>query len=123
MDINDACWSEVFEADEIEEIRGFRSVEMPVMSMEVESYIQALNTLHPSQLYTKVDSGVHDIASDSSWLQKSYRDAFRLLQSDFFPMESQTEGNVVKRVWSSLDCCFDFSAIKSCIIKIMHKVV
>ncbi|EPB90443.1 hypothetical protein HMPREF1544_02651 [Mucor circinelloides 1006PhL] len=99
LDINDACWSEVFEADEIEEIRGFRSVEMPVMSMEVESYIQALNTLHPSQLYTKVDSGVHDIASDSSWLQKSYRDAFRLLQSDFFPMESQTEGNVVKRVW------------------------
>ncbi|KAK4520022.1 succinate--CoA ligase beta chain [Mucor velutinosus] len=113
LDVNDACWSEVFESDEIEEIRSFRSVEMPVMSAEVESYIQALNTLNPSQLYAKVDSGVHDIASDSSWLQKSYRDAFRLLQSDFFPMESQTEGNVVKRVWSCLDSCFDFSTIKS----------
>lgn len=113
MDVNDACWLEVFEAREMKEIRDFHSVELPIMSVEVETYLQELVDLDLHQWYTKIDSGVHDITSDSNWIQKSYRDAIRLLQSDFFPLESQTEGNVVRRVWSCVDSCFDFSTIKS----------
>lgn len=97
----------------MEGISGFCSVELPATSVEVETYLQDLADMNPEQLYSKVDSGVYDLASDCSWLQKSYRDGIRLLQSDFFPLESQTEDNVVRSVWSCLDSCFDFSTVKS----------
>lgn len=96
----------------MEETSRFRSVELPAMSVEVETYLQELADLNLQQLYSKVDSGVYGLASDCSWLQKLYRDGIRLLQSDFFPLESQTEDNVVRRVWSCLDSCFDFITVK-----------
>lgn len=113
LNITDSCWLEAFKKEERDEIRAYRIVELPAMSMEVEGYLQQLNTLDQDQLYEKIDSGVYEIASDSSWIQKAYRDAFRLLESRFFPIESQTEGNLVRRVWSCVDSCFDFSTIKS----------
>ncbi|GAN10042.1 hypothetical protein MAM1_0315d09576 [Mucor ambiguus] len=112
LDVNDKCWLDVFKPSEREEIRRSRAVELPVLSVEMETYLQELAYLDADQFYIKVDSGIHEISSGSSWLQKSYRDAFRLLQSDFFPLQSQTEGNVVRRVWSGLDSCSDFSVIK-----------
>ncbi|KAL7308129.1 hypothetical protein PS15m_012023 [Mucor circinelloides] len=39
LDINDTCWVDVFNKKERDEIRAFGSVNMPVMSVEVESYV------------------------------------------------------------------------------------
>ncbi|GAN04144.1 hypothetical protein MAM1_0056c03604 [Mucor ambiguus] len=86
---------------------------MPVMSVEVELYLNELADLDAIQLLEKVDAGAFPMESDCKWIQNSYRDAFRLLRSGFFPLNSQTEGNVMKQVWSCVDTCFDFSPIKS----------
>lgn len=97
LDVNDLCWSDLFKPNELAEIRRFRAVEMPGLSVEVETYLDQLRGLDAASQYIKIDSSVHPIASDSNWLQKSYRDTFRLLASGFFPFESQTEVNVVNQ--------------------------
>ncbi|KAG1061092.1 hypothetical protein G6F42_027769 [Rhizopus arrhizus] len=91
MDITDACWSKVFEEEEMDEIRDYRSVELPLMSEEVESYLKQLQDLPASELYEMVDGGDFEMITDSNWIQKSYRDTFRLLRSNFFPLQAQTE--------------------------------
>lgn len=113
LDITDTCWEDVFEEKERDEIRAFRSVTMPVMSVEVEAYLKQLENMPATELQKKVDCGNFLLKSDNNWIQKAYQDTFRLLRSGFFPLHSQTEENIVKRVWSSLDACFDFSTVKS----------
>lgn len=83
------------------------------MSVEVETYLWQLQNVSPFELQKTVASGDHAIESDSYWIQKAYLDAFRLLKSGFIPLQSQTEGNIVKRVWPCLDTCFDFSTVKT----------
>lgn len=112
MDVTDSCWLDVFGKEERDEIRGFRCVDIPDLSVEVDTYLNQLEDLDVSKLHERVDSGDFKMESDSKWIQKSYRDAFRLLKSDFFPIQNQTEGSVVKRVWSCVDTCYDFSTIK-----------
>ncbi|KAF1796628.1 hypothetical protein FB192DRAFT_1402969 [Mucor lusitanicus] len=113
LDISDKCWEKIFEKDEKNEIRSYRCTDLPVMSPEVESYLKELQGLSGVDLKKKVDSGDFPTESDSSWLQKSYQDAFRLVRSGFFPLQGQTETDLVKRVWSCVDTCFDFSVINS----------
>lgn len=111
LDVNDHCWFNVFDPDELAEIRGYRAVEMPAVSLEVESYFQQLHNLDSQSVYTKVHSGLYPIDSDLNWIQKSYLDTFRLSKSDFFLSKTQTEGNIMKRLWANLDSCYDFSFI------------
>ncbi|GAN11664.1 hypothetical protein MAM1_0789d11243, partial [Mucor ambiguus] len=113
LDITDSCWEDVFDDKEQDEIRAFRSVKMPAMSVEVETYLTQLENMPASELRKEVYRGDFAIESDCYWIQKSYQDSFRLLRSGFFPLHSQTEGNIVKRVWSCVDTCFDFSTVKS----------
>ncbi|KAL9547024.1 hypothetical protein PS6_007367 [Mucor atramentarius] len=112
LDITDSCWHDVFSPAERDEICGFQSIDLPNMSNEAEDYLQKLGGLDEVELLAKLESDELRMETDSNWIQKSYRDAFRLLRSDFFPLQNQTEGNVVKRVWSCVGSCFDFSSIK-----------
>lgn len=74
LDINGSCWFEVFEEKEREEIYRFRYVEMPSISVEIETYLQGMANLDPPGLYAKVDSDVFFGASHFNWIQKPYRD-------------------------------------------------
>ncbi|KAL0135298.1 hypothetical protein V8B55DRAFT_1299334, partial [Mucor lusitanicus] len=85
---------------------------LPVLSVEVETYIQELANSDPSELYTKVNADDFAMESDLNWIQKFYQDTFRLLRSGFFSLGSQTEANLIKRVWPCVDTCFDFSNIR-----------
>lgn len=102
----------MFDVKEMEEIRSFRFAELPVLSVEVETYIQELANSDPSELYTKVNADDFAMESDLNWIQKFYQDTFRLLRSGFFSLGSQTEANLIKRVWPCVDTCFDFSNIR-----------
>ncbi|CAO3615697.1 unnamed protein product [Mucor fragilis] len=112
LDVSDKCWLNIFQESEMDEIRRFRSVQKPLLSLEVETYFKELEDLDSEELFNKVDLGDYDVKSDLGWLQKSYRDTYRLLHSDFFPITSETEANVMRRVWSPLDTSFDFCQIK-----------
>lgn len=92
MDITDACWSKVFEEEERGEIRAYRSVELPLMSDEVESYLTQLQDLPASELYEKIGCGDFEMATDSNWIQKFYRDPFHLLRSHFFSITTPNRG-------------------------------
>ncbi|KAL9552064.1 hypothetical protein MBANPS3_003957 [Mucor bainieri] len=73
LDITDKCWDDVFTDNEKEEIRSFRVTELPVMSVEVETYLAQLQNLSAAEVCEKVDLHAFPLESDTNWVQKSYR--------------------------------------------------
>lgn len=109
FDISNACWVDVFNKKERDEIQAFGSVNLPVMSVEVESYLNGLADLDAWKSWCWCFSNGVRLQMDSKFLPR----CFSIIEIWFFPLSSQSEGNVVKRVLSCVDICFDFRAIKS----------
>lgn len=110
LNVQDSCWQEYFSPSEIEEIADYRSVDLPP-APELDIYLDGLKSLSPERLYTKLVSEELPIQSTNKWIQDSFYQSIRLFKSGFFPINNVTEGGLVKRIWSCVDACFDFSAI------------
>lgn len=108
LDANDGSWLEYFEENKLVEIRSHRCTDLPPMPEEVETYLEELKGLSPQELYTKLSSEEISLNSDIKWVQESFSQSVRLLQSGFVPISNITEGGLLKRVWGCVDTCFDF---------------
>ena len=81
------------------------------MPSDVSSYLNQLQGLTTDDLYKKLHDDNFPMGSNLEWIRVSYLSVFRLVRSDFFPINKRTEGDLVKKVWSIIDSCFDFGNI------------
>ncbi|KAK4520018.1 Asparagine-rich protein (ARP protein) [Mucor velutinosus] len=115
LNVRDKGWLKYFTSEELEEITTYKAINLPDVPEDVQSYLNDLRSLTPEDLYGKVVCEKLPLQSDKKWVQDSFYQCIRLLDSGFFPMNKNvTEGGLVKRVWGCLDTCFDYSEI-SCI--------
>ncbi|CAO0793120.1 unnamed protein product [Mucor circinelloides] len=112
FDVKDKCWTEYFSPDEVLEIQEYKSVNLPPVPNEMQFYLNQLKDVEAQDLYEAVISKKFGLESNGKWVQDCFYDCIRLLRSDFFPLTNVLEAGIVKRMWSCLDACFDFSAIK-----------
>ncbi|KAL7315135.1 hypothetical protein PS15m_006626 [Mucor circinelloides] len=78
----------------------------------MQFYLNQLKDVEAQDLYEAVISKKFGLESNGKWVQDCFYDCIRLLRSDFFPLTNVSEAGIVKRMWSCLDACFDFSVIK-----------
>lgn len=112
FDVKDKCWTEYFSPDELLEIQEYKSVNLPPVPNEMQFYLNQLKDVEAQDLYEAVISKKFGLESNGKWVQDCFYDCIRLLRSDFFPLTNVSEAGIVKRMWSCLDACFDFSVIK-----------
>ncbi|GAN11802.1 hypothetical protein MAM1_0985d11403 [Mucor ambiguus] len=113
LNVQDHCWQEYFTDSELDEIKYYKAIELPVLPSNVQVLLDDLKTTANSNLYNKVTQEIHASTSDEKWVQDAYNTCFRLIQSGVFPLSSDiTEQAIGKRMWSCLDACFDFSNIR-----------
>jgi len=112
LNVQDTCWNAYFSKEEIEEIKRFHAVELPLLPSDTSAYLDELKVTPKSMLYGKVNEGFFASNSDQKWIQDCYNACFRLVESGFFPLRDVTEQGIGKRMWSCVDTCFDFSAVK-----------
>lgn len=109
LNVQDTCWSAYFSPEEIEKIKRFDAVELPLLPFDTSAYVDELKATPKSILYDKVNEGTYASNSGRKWIQVCYNACFRLVQSGFFPLRDVTEQGIGKRMWSCVDTCFDFS--------------
>lgn len=112
LDAQDSCWESYFSEQEVDEIRCFRAVNLPVLLFDAKIFLDQLEATSKHSLYDKVNERTYAANSDEKWIQGAYNNCFRLIQSGFFPLHDVTEQGIGKRMWSCVDSCFDFSAVR-----------
>ncbi|EPB81138.1 hypothetical protein HMPREF1544_12160 [Mucor circinelloides 1006PhL] len=112
LNVQDTSWNAYFSEEEIEEIKRFHVVELPVLPSDTSTYLDELKVTPKSMLHGKVNEGTFACNSDQKWIQDCYNACIRLVQSGFFPLRHVTEQGIGKRMWSCVDTCFEFSAVK-----------
>ncbi|KAL9539817.1 hypothetical protein PS6_011040 [Mucor atramentarius] len=112
LDAQDSCWESYFSEQEMDEIRRFRAVNLPVLPFDVKRFLDQLDAIPKHNLYDKVNEHTYAANSDEKWIQEVYNNCFRLTKSGFFPLHDVTEQGIGKRMWSCVDSCFDFSTVK-----------
>ncbi|KAK4512003.1 uncharacterized protein ATC70_004002 [Mucor velutinosus] len=112
MDVRDRCWNDYFSPAEMEEIKSYKALQLPVLPSNVTTYMEELLNTPRDQLYTKVNEVTFAPNTHEYWIQDSYNNAIRLVQSGFFPLRDVTEQGMGRRMWSCVDKCFDFAAVR-----------
>ncbi|GAN11673.1 hypothetical protein MAM1_0801d11254 [Mucor ambiguus] len=108
----DKQWLKYFTEDEIQEIRDFRFPDLPPPPEDLQTYLDLLETMDSDELSNSIATNQFPLESDAKWAQDAYSQAVRLLRSGFFTKKKDiTETQLLKRVWTCIDTCFDFSNI------------
>lgn len=112
LDVRDKCWLDYFSEQEIAEIKNHHAVELPMLPANITTLIDEFACTPRDKLYDKINEVKYAPNTDEYWVQDAYNDCFRLLGSGFFPLHGVTEQGIAKRMWSFVDKCFDYSAIR-----------
>lgn len=112
LDVRDKCWLDYFSEQEIAEIKNHHAVELPMLPANITTLIDEFACTPRDKLYDKINEVKYAPNTDEYWVQDAYNDCFRLLGSGFFPLHGVTELGIAKRMWSFVDKCFDYSAIR-----------
>lgn len=81
------------------------------LTPELDIYLDELKYLSPDDLYAKLLSEKLPMGSNKKRIQDLFYQSICLLESGGFSINNVTESGIVKRIWSCVDACFDFSAI------------
>lgn len=112
LNVQDTCWSTYFTPDEIQEIKTYQAIELPLLPPNIIAFLDELKATPRDKLYEFLNGVNYAPHTDEHWIQSTYNDCFRLLRSGFFPLHGVTEQGIGKRMWSCLDKCFDYLAVR-----------
>ncbi|KAI9364102.1 hypothetical protein BD770DRAFT_309044, partial [Pilaira anomala] len=115
MDPDDRCWTDVFTSEELDEIRKFNLKPLPQLPEEMKLYMDEFRTYNDiEELYEKVQERKLHPKRDPclKWVQDSLYNCLKLFFAEYLPLTDQTEGDLMRRIWSCVDTVFDFSSLK-----------
>ncbi|KAK4509998.1 uncharacterized protein ATC70_006167 [Mucor velutinosus] len=116
LDAKDEGWLKYFTRSELNEISAYKAIQLPEAPEEVVNYLNTLKSDTAEDLTDKVEHQKLPLNSDRKWIQDSYSQCIRLINSGFLPSDKNTtEAGLIKRVWSCIDACFDYSSKIRCI--------
>ncbi|KAG1054708.1 hypothetical protein G6F43_003301 [Rhizopus delemar] len=113
MDPSDPIWIEYFSEEELEEIRNESAPEVATLPVELSEFLGTFEGLMElEELYEHACSfKFHPVEQpDLHWMHQSIMNALSLLFCRYLAKE-RTESDLLKRVWSFIDTCFDMTDI------------
>lgn len=111
---DDRCWTDVFSRQELDEIRNFNLRSLPSLPEDMKLYLDEFRSYTDiEELYEKVQERKLHPKRDPGlkWIQDSLCNCLKLFFAEYLPLTDQTEGDLLRRVWSCVDTVFDSSSL------------
>lgn len=116
IDTNDKCWEKVFAADDLTLIKKTGMKRLPALPTDVAT--TTINAFKGRKnlrdLYGNIretDVFPQDDLNDD-WVRSTVRDCIKLLMFGFFPLNEQSEYEILYRVWGFISSAFDPSVVR-----------
>lgn len=110
FDVSDKSWLKYFTPEEIQEIKNHQKKVLIDLPSTMEDYIKKLREC---QDFTVLNSILTQELSDPGceWIRSSLLQFVHLFKCNYLPLSSQTESDILRRVWFFVDTAFDYSKI------------
>lgn len=112
LNVRDSCWNDYFSPEEMDEIERHEAVQSPALTCDIKTYIDELTITPRSVLNEKANEVAHAPSTSKHWIQDTYNNCVRLVQSGFFALHDIPEQGMNKRLWTCEDKCFDVSNVR-----------
>ncbi|KAI9469338.1 hypothetical protein BDB00DRAFT_880202, partial [Zychaea mexicana] len=107
FDPQDKIWATVFTEEELQEIKTNKAPELTPLPDSMNEYLAEYSKLQ--NLDAIVVNGKHNFhrlnQPDLHWMNMSIAKALDVLYYDYLS-KSRSEADLLKHVWSIIDCCF-----------------
>ncbi|KAG0162563.1 hypothetical protein DFQ28_001081 [Apophysomyces sp. BC1034] len=110
LDLGDAVWSEVFNEEELEELRTYKVKKLPEVNGELLDYLNSytnITNLDDLISHARSQTFNFDKQFDLDWVQDTIYTALRLFKAKYIPLSDQTEADIIRRVWYFVDTAYD----------------
>ncbi|KAF7730005.1 hypothetical protein EC973_003418, partial [Apophysomyces ossiformis] len=114
MDPNDSHWLDYFTKEELDEIKTFKIPTMDDIPSDLHEYLYSYRGKRDLDALFKHRSlkFFHPIEeSDLHWAHKAIVEATDLYHYGYMPISTQSEADLLRRVWSFTEKCYDESCI------------
>ena len=104
----------MFSSEDLQEIRTYRLKQLDNLAENLQEYIDSFKSTNEiDSLYEKVKKdNFHPLKEPScEWAQATIYNCLKLYIFNYFPLNDQTEIDVLQRIWSLIDTVFDHSCI------------
>ncbi|KAG1474063.1 hypothetical protein G6F56_000588 [Rhizopus delemar] len=110
LDVSDKSWLKHFTPEEIQEIKNYQKKVLEDLSSTIEDYVKKLREC---QDVTVLKSMLKQELSDPGceWIRSSLLQFIHLFKCNYLSLSTQTEGDILRRIWFFVDTAFDDSKI------------
>ncbi|KAI7851151.1 hypothetical protein BDC45DRAFT_445922 [Circinella umbellata] len=110
LDLGDEKIRKEFTREELDEICGENPHPLPRAVPQLLDYVNGyINLMTINKLEKRVRKRMFDFDEEFilDWAQYSFQTVISIFHSNFFPITNQTEGDIIRRIWSFIDYAFD----------------
>ncbi|KAG2233278.1 hypothetical protein INT48_001590, partial [Thamnidium elegans] len=110
LDIGDKTWGEYFTDEELHELQTFQNKQFEEIPAEVDVYMDSLTQfIDPEDLRSNLKEELK--CTSCEWVRWTILGFMKLFDCNYLPLNNQSEGDLLRRVWSFVDSVFDYSKI------------
>lgn len=110
LDVSDIRWLKYFTPGEVKEIKNHQKKVLVDLPSTIEDYVKKLSELQDiTELKSMLKQELSD--PDCEWIRSSLIQFIHLFKCNYLPLSTQSEGDMLRRIWFFIDTAFDDSKI------------